>query len=357
MTNETLEDRLPHLTARIDADYADSFAACRELLATMFDLDTPSPELRAGYGIAFELYDFGPIKLGACRGTTASIMVRSPETIARTGVDQFHIQYYRTGGFTMTLDGAERRVEAGDIHMLDLSRPATLRMARFDNLSAMVARDLLEPLLAEVSDVHGLVLSRESEAGIAVREHLDEMWALGPQLTVAQGMAASHATAALLAGVIRASSQSRAATRTELRASQFRAISRRVDKQIGDLELGPSSLARDFYVTRPTLYRMFEPHGGIGRYILGRRLTGVFRDLSNPSLAQQPVADVLREWGFTNHTAAGRAFRAAYGMTPSQCRSRARDIHRAGGVVGAKALDIPSEIPANIQAFQGQAAR
>lgn len=356
MTNGNPADRLPHLAAQIGADYADSFAACRELLATMFDLDTPSPDLRAGYGIDFELYDFGPIKLGSCTGTTASIMVRSPETIARTGVDQFHIQYYRTGGFTMIVDGAERRVEAGDIHMLDLSRPATLHMARFDNLSAMVARDLLAPLLADVGDVHGLVLSRDSEAGIAVREHLDEMWLQGPDLTVAQGMAASHATAVLLAGVIRANSQSRAATRTQLRASQFRAIGRRIDRQIADPDLGPTTLARDFHVTRPTLYRMFEPHGGIGRYILGRRLTGVFRDLSDSSLADKPVAAILRAWGFANHTAAGRAFRGAYGVTPSQCRSRARDIHRAGGVAGAKALDIPPEIPAKIRAFQRQAA-
>ncbi|MBU1378343.1 MAG: helix-turn-helix domain-containing protein [Alphaproteobacteria bacterium] len=357
MTNETLVDRLPHLAAQIAADYADPFAACRELVATMFDLDTPSPDLRAGYGMSFALYDFGPIKLGESGATTASILVRSPQTIARTGVDQFHVQYYRTGGFVMTVDGAEREVRAGDICMLDLSRPVTLRAERIDNLSAMVARDLLAPLLADVGDVHGLVLRRDSEAGIAVREHLDEMWLEAPELTVAQGLASSHAAAAMLAAVIRANGQGRAATRTELRASQLRAICRRIDKQIADPGLGPATLARDFYVTRPTLYRMFEPHGGIGRYILGRRLTGVFRDLSDPSLAHMAVAEILRQWGFANHTAAGRAFRGAYGMTPSECRSRSRDIHRAGGVAGAKAFDVPPEIPPNIKAFQRQAAR
>ena len=356
MTKDNPADRLPHLAAQIGADYADPFAACRELLATMFDLDTPTPDLRAGYAMRFALYDFGPIKLGESGATIPSIMVRSPHTIARTGVDQFHVQYYRTGGFVMTVDGAERRIEAGDICMLDLARPVTLSAERIDNLSAMVARDLLAPLLADVGDVHGLVLNRDSETGIAVREHLDEMWREAPDLTVAQGLAASHSTAALLAGVIRANSQSRAATRTQLRASQFRAICRRIDRQIGDPGLGPTTLARDFHVTRPTLYRMFEPHGGIGKYILGRRLTGVFRDLSTPALAHRKVAEILRRWGFANHTAAGRAFRAAYGMTPSDCRARARELHRAGRVAGAKAFDVPPEIPPNIKAFQRQAA-
>lgn len=356
MTNDCPADRLPHLAAYIGADYADPFAACRELLATMFDLDTPSPDLRAGYTMDFALYDYGPIKLGVSAVPTPSIMVRSPQTIARTGVDQFHVQYYRTGGFVMTVDGAERRVEAGDIGMLDLARPVTLRTERIDNLSAMVARDLLAPLLADVGDVHGLVLSRDSEAGIAVREHLDEMWRQAPDLTIAEGLEVSRATAGLLAAVIRANSQSRAATRTELRKSQFRSICRRIDQQIGDPGLGPATLARDFYVTRPTLYRMFEPHGGIGKYILGRRLTGLFRDLSSPSSSNRKVAEILRQWGFVNHTSAGRAFRSAYGMTPSACRARARDIHRAGGVAGGKAFDVPSEIPARVTAFQRQTA-
>ncbi|MEW5687849.1 MAG: helix-turn-helix domain-containing protein [Pseudomonadota bacterium] len=357
MTNhDPAGDRLPHLAARIGADYADPFAACREALATMFELDTPSPDLRAGYSMDFALYDFGPVKLGMSLTPTPSIMVRSPATVARTGVDQFHVQYYREGGFVMTIDGAERRVEAGDICMLDLSRPVTLRAERVDNLSAMVARNLLAPLLADVGDVHGLVLGRDSEAGIAVRENLDEMWGQGPEATVAQGVALSHSTAALLAAVIRANSQSRVATRAELRRSQFRSICRRIDRQIGDPDLGPAVLARDFHVTRPTLYRMFEPHGGIGRYILGRRLTGVFRDLSDPAQAHLGVAEILRRWGFANHTAAGRAFRAAYAMTPTQCRARARALHRTGRIAADKAFDIPAEMPASITAFQRRAA-
>jgi len=351
MTNGAQEDRLPHLAARIGADYADSFAACRELLATMFELEAPSPAARAGYVMDFALYDYGPIKLGMSQAP-ASIMVRSPQTIARTGVDHFHVQFYRAHGFILTLDGAERQVKPGDVCMLDLSCPAALRTDGIDNLSAIVARDLLLPLLADAGDVHGLVLRRDSEAGVAVREHLEEMWRQGSNLTVAQGLEWSRATAALLAGVVRANSQSRAATRAELRKSQFRAICRRIDREIGDPDLGPVALAAQFFVTRPTLYRMFEPHGGIGKYILGRRLTGVFRDLSDPSQARERIAMVLRRWGFESHTAAGRAFRAAYGVTPSRCRSQALDLHRTGSLAGEAAFDIPPEMPANIRAFQ-----
>lgn len=354
MTTGVQTDRLPHLAGHIGADYADSFAACRELMATMFTLEAPSPEVRAGFVTDFVLYDYGPIKL-SMSVSSAAIMVRDPQLIARTGVDQFHVQFYRSHGFILTLDGAEQEVKPGDVCMLDLSRPATIRTDGIDNLSVIVARDLLEPLLADVSDIHGLVLRRDSEASVAVREHLEEMRLQGPVLTVAQGLEWSRSTASLLAAVVKANSQNRAATRTELRKSQFRAIRRRIDRDIGDPDLGQAALVSQFFVTRPTLYRMFEPYGGVGKYVLGRRLTGVFRDLSDPSLAHQKIAAVLRRWGFQNHTAAGRAFRAAYGMTPLECRSRALDLYRAGAVDGGAAFDIPSEIPANVTAFQGSA--
>lgn len=351
MTDEIQPDRLPHLAASIGADYADSFAACRELMSAMFDLQAPSPEVRAAYSKDIALYDYGPVKLSTAR-SSPSIMVRDPGTIARTGVDQFHVQFYRTHGFVLTLDGAEREVRPGDVSLLDLARPVTIRTDGIDNLSAVIDRDLLLPLLEDADDLHGLVLTHAAEAGIAVREHLEEMWRLGPELTVAEGLAWSRSTASLIASVVNARHRTPAATRAELRQNQFRAICRRIDRQIGDVDLGPDGLARQSFVTRPTLYRMFEPHGGVGRYILGRRLTGVFRDLSDPSRALDAIAHVFLRWGLDNHTAAGRAFRAAWGMTPSQCRARAVERYRTGGVAGGTAFDIPPEMPANVRAFQ-----
>lgn len=352
MTDGDTPTRLPHLAGRIGPeDYADSFAAVRELVATMFELDTPTPEGRLTYAQEFALYDYGPIKLNSSRGP-AAIMRRGSQLIASSGVDQFHVQVYRSGGYVMTIDGAQTRVEAGDVGLLDLSRPVDLDIDGIDNLAAIVERNLLEPLLADVADVHGLVLRGDSEVGVAVREHLQEMWLQGPALSPAEGREWASATAALLAGVIRANSQSLATTRAELRRSQLRAIRRRIDRDLGDPRLNAVVLAGQFHVTRPTLYRMFEPHGGIGRYILGKRLTGVYRDLSDPAFSQEPIAPLLRRWGFENHTAAGRAFRAAYGMTPTRCRARAAAEHRAGAA--RTTFDVPAQIPANVAAFKGR---
>jgi AraC-like DNA-binding protein len=358
MSKRKPKKALPFLTVRIGEDYADSFAACRELQAAMFDLRETFPGKHDRYLMEVSLRDFGPIKLGVAEAPNAQwTMVRDADVIARAPADHFHVQFYRTRSHVVIIDGVERRLEPGDICIFDLSLPVTVIADGIDNLSAIVERSLLAPLLADRDEVHGLIVRRGSEAGVAVREHLEDMWSEGTRLSVRQGNDLSRSTAALLADVIRANGQKRAATGGELRKSQLRAICRRIDRQIADPGLGPDMLIRDFHVTRPTLYRMFEAHGGIGRYILGRRLAGVYRDLAHGSLANGTIDSILRQWGFTSHTAAGRVFRDAYGLTPSALRSQARSRAADRLPVGANAFDIPSEIPARVAAFRRKAAR
>jgi AraC-like DNA-binding protein len=351
MSDSAGSDHIAHLAAHIGTNYADSFAACRELVAGMFDLDTPRLEQRAHYVKDFALYDFGPVKLAMCTASP-SVMVRSAETIARTGTDHFHVQFYRSGNFAVTLDGAQRTVSAGNICLLDLSRPVTIRTDRVDNLSVMIARDQLLPLLANLSDVHGLVLPHGTASNAVVRDHLEEMWSLGSVLTVDEGLEWSHATVKLLAAVINSEGVHSAATRGALRQSQFRTICRRIEKHLGDPNLGASAFAELFHVSRPTLYRMFEPHGGIDRYILSRRLAQSFRNLSDRNFHDEKIADVFNRWGLPNHTTAGRSFRQAYGITPSEVRNQA--VTRLGNeqIPGKNAFDIPSRMPARIKAFE-----
>lgn len=352
MNGNNPADRLPSLTSQIGDDYVDPYSAIRELLAPMFDFYV-APPYRADYLMNFTLYDYGPIKVSLAEsGAAPCTMTRDLPLIARSGTDHFHVQLYRTHGFTMALNGTEKAVAAGDICLLDLSRAVTLQTGRIDSLSAIIDRQLLAPLLADVNSVHGMILSRDSEAGVAVREQLEDLWRQGATTTVAHGMERSRSTAAMLAAVIKAKGENRRETRAAFRESQFGAICRRIDRQIGDPSVDANLFIDEFHVTRATLYRMFKPHGGIGRYILGRRLNGVLRDLSNPKRLNEQIDTTLRRWGFANHTAAGRAFRHAYGMTPSECRARARDKGRGGGSGHAGAFDIPPEIPAHIARYQ-----
>ena len=77
--------------------------------------------------------------------------------------------------------------------------------------------------------------------------------------------------------------------------------------------------------------RLFEPMGGVARYIRQRRLAGAALSLADPELRATRLGDVGFRWGFATPSSFTRAFRQAFGVSPSVARER--------GVAPARAID------------------
>ena len=228
------------------------------------------------------------------------------------------------GGVTMqaghkalaTLDDANRALA-----FFDLSRPCTIEAGRVDNLALTVSPDLLLPLVANPDGIHGLVLPPDNEANVALTLHLENLWHRLPELSPEAAEEETRSLAVMLAAVIGAQINRRSIARAHLRKIQFGAICRWIDENLANSSLAPSDITRKFYMTRPTLYRMFEQRGGIMKYILERRLEKLFHDLADRSRPAEKIGDVMHRWGLRDHTYAGRAFRSYFGVTPRQLRS------------------------------------
>lgn len=102
-----------------------------------------------------------------------------------------------------------------------------------------------------------------------------------------------------------------------------------IEAQLCDPALGAEFLLRRFYVSRPTLYRMFHPLGGVARYIRERRLQA-----AHARLREDPrctITFLLYDLGFESERQFQRAFQTRFGMSPAcwreACRARpaARD--------------------------------
>ena len=314
-----MKSAVPVVHGRIQKDDPAAFLACRELVSPMFDLDTPEPEQRPEYYMNFSVYDFGQMQLSLAEAP-ASILSRSQKYVALTGTDQFLVQYYTRGGFTLATDGTAVRLAPCDLVVMDLSRPVTIRSDHIDNVSMILRRSLLAPLLEQPEHAHGLVLRRDCETNVAVRAYIEDLVRRAADFTAEQVDAECHSAAALIAGVIGATRETHLAARAELRKSQFRAIVRWIDEHLGSSELGAAAIMRQFHVSRATLYRMFDPSDGIRNYIQARRLESVYRDLCDPAHARQRISTIFYRWGFSDHTSATRAFRTAYGLSPSEAR-------------------------------------
>jgi AraC-like DNA-binding protein len=89
--------------------------------------------------------------------------------------------------------------------------------------------------------------------------------------------------------------------------------------------VGVESLCRHFHVSRSTVYRLFEPVGGVRQFIDGARLERCYGELRAADPGQVKIADVAASWGFTEPSAFSRRFRRRFGASPSEVLGSALD--------------------------------
>ena len=320
MTHEERPPRLHSVQIDIGPDTPEPLELAKQIVSLFFDLEAPNAEIANNFRMSLSAYDLGPMQISICT-SSASVLRRSPALIALTRTDQFIVQFYRSGGFDMTIDGKRTTVPSGAVAFFDLSRPCDIDAEAVDNLSLNIPPDALLPLVADPHSIHGLVLQPDSEMNVALILHLEDFWLRLPDLTPEEAREEALSLAAMLAEAIGAHSARRSVTRAHLRKNQFGAICRWIDSNLGNPMLGAAAIIGKFHITRPTLYRMFEQRGGVMKYILERRLEKVFQDLVDPDLPRENIGALFNLRGLRDHTSAGRAFRAYFGITPREVRS------------------------------------
>lgn len=94
-----------------------------------------------------------------------------------------------------------------------------------------------------------------------------------------------------------------------------------IQRNLADPRLTPESIASAHHISTRYLYRIFQAHDTtVARSIRRQRLERARRDLADPSLRSMAVHRIASRWGFGHAADFTRAFRTAYGLTPTDYR-------------------------------------
>jgi AraC-like DNA-binding protein len=127
----------------------------------------------------------------------------------------------------------------------------------------------------------------------------------------------------VIAACFRPTAESLERTRAPIAVATTSHIKRYIEQHLASPELSPASICAAFGLSRATLYRLFEPLGGIASSIRERRLARTYAELIHPANQHRRISDIAFDWGFTNGAHFSRNFRRAFDMAPSELRALA----------------------------------
>ncbi len=316
----------------------DQFDAWRERFHCMKDLTQP-PGGSPGYAARFQMWSFGHFALTA----TASPPLHSRRThahIRRDSLDHWVIHVARRGTLTFRSQGAEASVSRGRPLIRSLDQVTEMERTEVDWLCLFVARDAFPDLGARIDECRAMPM-QGAMAGL-LASYLESLHQQLPLVTEAELPHLAEATRAVVAACLGAGAPLSPTGEAQVAQARLGRVRQLVRQNLTSARLGPERLAQMAGMSRSQLYRLFEPLGGVARYIQIERLARAHCCLTDPGNTEsiQAISDGV---GFFDPSAFSRAFRREFGQSPSAIRMRA-----AAGEVAWPRRERAARRPQNI---------
>ncbi len=245
---------------------------------------------------------------------------RTRSQIRRDGQDGFVLHLSRHP-FHVETDRGEVAVPAGAISLNDLSQPyRRSRVPETDSLILAFPRSCVAAVLPDEDALHGLILN--GGAGRLLADHMRSLAAHSDAIATIDAAHIAQATLHMVAACARPSLEGAARAAAPLDAARLRAAKRLMRGNLCT-PLRIDTVARELGLSRSHLYRLFEPEGGVARYLARQRLAAVRAALDDP-LDRRSIGEIGEAYGFGSSAHLSRAFRQAYGLSPRDYRAFAR---------------------------------
>lgn len=291
----------------------------RGALEPIFEI-MPDPNLPAvGFVGSIAMSHLGDALISTV-SSTPQVFERSRDHAKRTGIDHFMVQTFLRGEHSGVCGESEVRRGQGDVWILDLGQDTRTHAKAFTNVTLILPRDRIAPLL-KGGEVHGTTLPSGSASARLIGSHLETLLVAAPDMSLTEAAATVDAAALMIAGAWSRIRESSAEVTAAVRATARRTIRDYIDQHLTDETLSPELLIRLFHISRATLYRLFEDEGGVAAYILSRRLDRC-RAILGASTGRDPsISELAFNHGFVSVAHFSRAFRRRFGIAPRDGRS------------------------------------
>lgn len=253
---------------------------------------------------------------------TSHVVERTPELIARSDRSYFKLSLMLAGTGMLIQDDREAVLQAGDLAVYDTDRPYSLVFDDdFRTMVVMFPKHLISLPSDMIGQLTAVRISGQGGLGGMVVPYLTQLAGNLDQLAGTTGARLAHSALDLVTTVF-----TRELGLDEVSADPHRALVQRIrsyiDRNLASTDLGPATIASAHFISTRHLHGLFQEQGvTVSTWIRTRRLEQCRRDLLDPMLADRPVAAIAARWGFVDAAHFSRAFKTAFGISPSEYRA------------------------------------
>lgn len=290
-------------------------AAWKKAIHALVDGSIPADADPASFDFHGRTWQLPHAFVHANRGPAMKLS-RPQRVIDSRPISQMALCLVTGGRIETNYDGLVRDHETGDLAVIDYSLPYESATSGCEAIT--ITFDRANAPAGLQTNAHGLTLTGGSSAGAVIgaqiRSLVDHVDGLG--LNQAQS---------LVDGILRFAEASLAAPGLTMRgdnASLLDHASRLARRRLADPGFGPEELARALTISRSKLFRLFEAHGGVQRWMLGERLRASLRSIVQ-SAGRDKISVIAHSHGFRSEAHFSRAFQKRYQTSPSSVRSLA----------------------------------
>jgi AraC-like DNA-binding protein len=273
--------------------------------------------------------ELGVLKVCEVTGNS-QVVQRLPAQIRRADPEYLKVAVQLGGRGVLTQSGREAVLGPGDFAAYDSSRPFTMAFDDwFQLVVVMCPRTAVRLSPSELETVYSTRISGQTGVGALVSSFLTGLVGTldggQPELAPAVDGSLSDAVLDLVAAGLAdagAGGDATALGRYARQETLLRQVRAYIEANLARPDLTPDAIAAAHFISTRYLHKLFARQGDtVAGWTRGRRLERCRQDLRNPTLRHRSISAIGARWGLVDASHFSRAFRAAYGVRPSEYRS------------------------------------
>lgn len=320
-----------------DVPVADRFEYWRQLMARTIAPSDMSSDHAADFWAEQRLLELGPVRVWPVRVLPTRYR-RNARLVRQSDPEEYHLSLVLGGGLGFDHVGRADTYGPHDLWLSDTSHPYDVQphgmeptagqaLPLITGVGVEFPKSLLPLPPSQVKELLGRRLSGRQGTGALLTGFLtglnQQSDFLQPSDAPRLGMVLIDLMAAWLGQELEVESALTPESHRRVTVTRVRAFIRR---HLHDPELRPPMIAAAHHISLSYLHRLFQEEGSgetVAAWIRAQRLAGARRDLANPVLHSTPVHTIAARWGIPRASDFTRAFRAAYGISPTEYRFQA----------------------------------